>query len=175
MRKLVIAMAAAFATTGAFAQSATESSGLNSLVGVAPSTEDFVTEAATGDIFEIASSKLAVERGDSATKAFAKQMIQDHGKTTSELKSLVQSAGGKPALPASMAESQQNTLGALTKLQGKEFDDRYRSDQVTAHKDAVDLFKRYGEKGDQASFKEWASKTLPTLQHHLEMAQQLNK
>jgi putative membrane protein len=74
-----------------------------------------------------------------------------------------------------MTESQQSMLETLKGLQGKEFNDRYHADQVTAHKDAVDLFKRYGGKGDQAALKTWASNTLPALQHHLEMAQQLNK
>src|SRR4051794_36709869 len=40
-----------------------------------PGTTDFVTKAATSDMFEIASSKLAMERGNDATKAFAQQMI----------------------------------------------------------------------------------------------------
>ena len=37
----------------AFAQSATEKTGVNSLIGVAPTTEDFVLKAATSDMFEI--------------------------------------------------------------------------------------------------------------------------
>lgn len=52
---------AAFTVAPAFAQSAAEKSGVNSLIGVAPKTEDFVTVAATSDMFEIESSKLAVE------------------------------------------------------------------------------------------------------------------
>lgn len=43
------------------AQSAAEKTGVNSVMGVAPKTEDFVTEAASSDMFEIESSKLAVE------------------------------------------------------------------------------------------------------------------
>ena len=45
-------------------------------------TADFVMEAATSDMFEIASSKLAVDRADAKTKAFAQKMITDHEKTT---------------------------------------------------------------------------------------------
>jgi putative membrane protein len=47
--------------------------------------------------------------------------------------------------------------------------------QVSAHKDAVSLFERYAKGGDNAKLKDWAGKTLPHLQHHLEMAQSLNK
>ena len=38
--------------TPALAQSIGEKSGVNLLVGMAPSTQDFVTEAAQGDMFE---------------------------------------------------------------------------------------------------------------------------
>jgi putative membrane protein len=48
-------------------------------------------------------------------------------------------------------------------------------DQVDAHKDAVDLFERYAESGDNPDLKSWAGQTLPALKHHLEMAQNLKK
>ncbi|MCC8958751.1 DUF4142 domain-containing protein [Bradyrhizobium sp. Pear77] len=47
--------------------------------------------------------------------------------------------------------------------------------EVSAHKDAVDLFERYAKGGDNADLKNWAGKTLPVLKHHLEMAQNLDK
>lgn len=71
---------------GAFAQSATESTGVNSALGVAPKTEDFIMEASASDVFEIESSKLALQKGNDAAKAFAQQMITDHEKTTAELR-----------------------------------------------------------------------------------------
>jgi putative membrane protein len=47
--------------------------------------------------------------------------------------------------------------------------------QVSAHKDATSLFERYAKGGDDPKLKDWAGKTLPALQHHLEMAQDMNK
>jgi putative membrane protein len=47
--------------------------------------------------------------------------------------------------------------------------------QVGAHKDATSLFKRYAEGGEDPKLKEWAGKTLPALDHHLQMAENLNK
>jgi putative membrane protein len=43
------------------------------------------------------------------------------------------------------------------------------------HKGVVSLFKRYGKGGENAQLKDWANHTLHTLQHHLDVAQQLNK
>lgn len=157
------------------AQSAAEKTGVNSVLGVAPKTEDFVAEAATSDMFEIESSKLALERSDDATKAFAQQMISDHQKTTGELKGLVSSGKVKAAIPTAMTSSQQEMLDKLKGLQGEDFTKQYHSDQQSAHEDAVDLFKRYGDEGDNADLKAWAASTRPALEHHLKMATDLNK
>lgn len=175
MRILAAGAATFFVVTAALAQSATEKTGVNSALGVAPTTQDFVTEAAESDMFEIASSKLALERADAATKKFAQQMIDDHTKTTTELKGMVTGGKIKAALPPAMSETQQDTLNDLKGLQGDDFTRQYHSDQVDAHEDAVDLFKRYGDEGEQADLKTWAAKTLPTLQHHLDMAKALNQ
>lgn len=57
----------------------------------------------------------------------------------------------------------------------EDFTSDYASMQVSAHKDAVSLFERYAKGGDDAQLKDWAGKTLPHLQHHLEMPQNLSK
>jgi putative membrane protein len=46
--------------------------------------------------------------------------------------------------------------------------------QVSAHEDAVSLFERYAKGGDNAKLKDWAGKTLPNLQYHLQMAETMN-
>ncbi|KQV81881.1 DUF4142 domain-containing protein [Rhizobium sp. Root1220] len=175
MKHLTVLTLAVLIAGPACAQSAAEKTGVNSLVGVAPKTEDFVQEAATSDMFEIASSKLALERGDGATKAFAQQMVTDHQKTTDELKTLVASSKVKAALPTAMTSSQRSMLDTLNGLQGADFGKQYHSDQQSVHEDAVDLFKRYGDEGDNADLKTWAATTLPALEHHLRMAEDLNK
>jgi putative membrane protein len=175
MNRIAIASLALMLAGPALAQSAAEKTGVNSLIGVAPKTEDFVAEAATSDMFEIESSKLALVRADAATKTFAQQMITDHQKTTGELKGLVTSGKVQATLPTTMTSSQRSMLDKLKGLQGNDFTKQYHSDQEAAHKDAVDLFKRYGDGGDNASLKAWAAATHPALVHHLEMATDLNK
>src|SRR2546427_13224494 len=85
MKKLAIIAISLLFSAPALAQSVGEKSGVNSLLGLSPSTADFVKEAAVGDMFEIQSSQLAAERADGPTKAFASQMITDHQKTSNEL------------------------------------------------------------------------------------------
>ena len=57
----------------------------------------------------------------------------------------------------------------------QDFGRYYDPMQVSAHKDAVSLFQRYSKGGDSEKLKSWAVSTLPALQHHLEMAQALDK
>lgn len=159
----------------AFAQSAGEQTGVNSLLGISPSTGDFIHEAAASDMFEIQASQLAAEKADGATKTFASQMVRDHQKTSEELKTLVKGGTVKAEIPAAMSSSLQKKLDYLKSLNGADFDKQYRSDQLSAHKDAVSLFQRYAKGGENASLKEWAAKTLPALEHHLQMAQEINR
>ncbi|MBB3412203.1 putative membrane protein [Rhizobium sp. BK316] len=175
MKPFLIAGLAVLIASPVLAQTAAEKTGVNSVLGVAPKTEDFVAEAATSDMFEIESSKLAIARADAPTKAFAEQMVKDHQKTTQELKALVSSGKVEAKIPQTMTSGQQSMLGKLKSLQGEEFTKQYHSDQENAHEDAVDLFKRYGDEGDNAELKAWAAKTRPALEHHLQMAKDLNK
>ncbi|PWL16557.1 DUF305 domain-containing protein [Falsochrobactrum shanghaiense] len=176
MKRILLASAAILLVSApVYSQSTSEKTGINSLVGSAPSTEDFVMLAASSDMFEIDSSKLALEKADPTTKSFAQQMITDHQKTSEELKNLVTTKAIAVTIPAALSEDHQEMLDKLEGLQGEDFTKQYRSDQEDVHEDAVDLFKRYAEEGDNADLKTWAASTLPKLQHHLEMAEQLNE
>ena len=159
----------------AHAQSVGEKTGVNSLIGVAPSSQDFVTQAVISDMFENQSSKLALEKSDEKTKAFAQKMIDDHKKTSDELKSVVQTGDMKLTLPTELDSSHQSKLDKLKSLSGEDFTKQYHDDQVTAHKNATDLYKRYAEGGDNAALKAFAIKTKPHLDEHLKMPQDLDK
>src|SRR6195256_5576404 len=175
MKRSIIAFGCLLLAGPALAQSVGEKTGVNSTLGIAPTTADFVKEVAISDMFEIDSSKLAQDKGNAAEKTFASQMITDHTKTSTELKGLVSSSKVKADLPAALDSSHQSKLDKLKGESGKDFSSDYDSMQVSAHKDAVSLFDRYAKSGENAELKEWAGKTLPTLKHHLEMAENLKK
>lgn len=173
MRKLTFLAVLVLTAGNVHAQTAAEQSGVNSVLGRAPTTEDFVVSVASSDMFEIASSKLALERGDDATKTFAQQMLNDHQRTTSELSQLI-TTGKVPGAPkAAMNDDHKETLDDLSGRQGADFLASYHAAQVEAHEDAVDLFGRYASDGDNPDLKAWAAATLPALKHHLDMAKTL--
>ncbi len=175
MKKIILPFALIVAfSTAAIAQSAGEKTGVNSVLGIAPKTEDFIKEATLSDMMEIQSAKVAQQKGNAADKSFAEQMIADHTKTSSELKSMVP-ADKKSAMPTALDDSSQKKLDKLRDAKPEDFAGQYDPMQVSAHKDAVSLFERYANGGDDAKLKDWAGKTLPALRHHLEMAQALDK
>jgi putative membrane protein len=175
MKRSIIALGCLLIAGPAFAQSAGEKTGVNSALGVSPTTADFVKEAAMSDMFEIASNKIAEDKGNPAEKVFAADMVADHSKTSKELKDLVSSGKVKAELPTAIDSSHQKQLDKLNAANGNDFSSDFDADQVSAHKDAVSLFQRYAKGGDNADLKDWAGKTLPTLQHHLDMAQGLKR
>ena len=79
----------------------------------APSTADFVKTVAISDMFEIESSKLALEKKIAADQAFAQRMVHDHTQTTEQLKHLV--GGGKVTaqLPAELDDEHKQMLRKL--------------------------------------------------------------
>jgi putative membrane protein len=175
MKRSIIVLACVLLAGPALAQSIGEKTGVNSTLGISPTTADFVKEVAISDMFEIQSNKLGQDKGNAAEKSFASQMVTDHTKTSTELKGLVSSGKVKADLPTALDSSHQSKLDKLKGENGKDFSSDFDSMQVDAHKDAVSLFERYAKGGENADLKDWAAKTLPALKHHLEMAQNLKK
>jgi putative membrane protein len=172
---LATAAVALCVATPVFAQSVPEKTGLNATLGISPSTQDFVTEAANGDMLEIESSKLVAARGDARDKAFAEQMIKDHTASSAELKALVISGKVAAELPAALDKAAGAKLDKLNSLSGADFTKAYEDMQLAAHKDAVSLFERYAKGGDNATLQAFAAKTLPHLREHLKMAEDLTQ
>lgn len=133
----------------------------------------FMKQAAQNGNTEVEASKLALTKSSNPqVKTFAQQMIDDHTKTGDELKSLASSKGVELSDKPSMMQSAK--IKALDAMSGANFDKRYASIVgVSAHEDTVKLFQKESTKAKDADVKAFADKTLPGLQHHLEMAQAL--
>lgn len=174
MRKFMIVTLLSILSSPVLAQSVGEKTGVNSVLGIAPKTEDFIKEAAMSDLLEIEAAKIAQQKGNAEEKKFAEMMIADHTKTSNELKSMVPAAL-TAAIPTALDDASQKKLAKLRDAKPDDFAAEYDPMQVSAHKDATSLFERYGKSGDDAKLQEWAAKTLPALQHHLQMAEDLNK
>lgn len=129
----------------------------------------FVTKAAISNMFEIESSKIAVEKAkDPEVKKFAQQMISDHTKAGKEMMAVAADA------PKELDAAHLAKVEKLKKAEGEKFDAAYVDEQVTAHDEAVALFTKFSAEAETPKLKEFASKTLPTLKEHQEHVKHLN-
>src|SRR5690606_17643661 len=134
----------------------------------------FMTSAASAGMLELQASALAEKSAQAPqVKSFAQKMLADHGKADADLKVLAKSKDIQ--LPESMNKKQQGQLAELGKLKGSEFDKKYAQEiGVMAHEEAVALFTNASKNAADTDIKAFASKTLPVLQAHLEMAKQMH-
>jgi putative membrane protein len=164
MRREMLALSALMLTAGtAFADT------------VPKATQDFIDKAAVANKFEIDTSQLELKYGKGAeVKSFAQQMIDDHTKAGQEFKASL--AEAKIEAPKDELDITHTAKYAKLRVFTTEsgFDAAYADVQLQAHKEAVGLFKDYSANGPAGPVKTFAEKTLPTLEHHLMMAKDLN-
>ncbi len=137
-------------------------------------TPDFVMKAAAGDMFEIQSSQLAVERTQNAdVRAFAQMMITAHQGTTRALQAAIASSGQTLTPPTALPSDLQGKLDSLRAATPADFDRAYLDAQVEAHQNALNVMQRYAQDGDVAAIKAFAAETAPAVQQHLERVRAL--
>jgi len=137
---------------------------------VASSDKAFAEKAAVGGLAEVAMGKLAQEKaGSDQVKQFGSRMVTDHSKANDELKQVATSKGLN--LPTDLDAKHKSKVAKLEKLSGAQFDRAYMDDMVSDHKQDVSEFEKESKSGRDSDIKGFASKTLPTLQEHLKMAQ----
>jgi len=151
------------------------SSGMGS--AFAATSNGFVDNATAGGIAEIETSRLALEKSQSADiKAFANMMITDHGKANDELASIAKA--NDIEVPDSTTLVKQAKEKILD-MRDESFDAAYANNQVKAHEETIELFKKEANtvtddkvKG-ATELKAFAQKMLPALEKHLTAAKEL--
>jgi predicted outer membrane protein len=138
-----------------------------------PAAADFVTRAAISNMFEIQSSQLAQQKAQNdRVRQFAQSMVQDHTAAGDKLKSATQGIQGV-TVPTSLDQPRQQMMQTLQSTSGPGFDRDYVQMQVTAHRDAVNLFDQYAQNEDNQQLKQFAQQTLPALREHLHSVEQI--
>jgi len=125
-----------------------------------------------GGMMEVELGRVAAQKGASdAVKQFGQRMVDDHSAANTELTSI---ASGKGiTLPATLDEKHQAQVTKMSAMSGAEFDRAYGKMMLSDHTKDVAEFEKQSTKGTDPDLKAFASKTLPTLQQHLEMARGL--
>lgn len=137
---------------------------------IAATDRAFAREAAIGSMAEVDLGNLAKQKASSSdVKAFADRMVTDHSKANDELKQWADS--NKVTLPAQLDARHKATHARLEKLSGDAFDKAYMRDMLADHKMDVAKFKTESKSAKNGDLRDWAGKTLPTLEDHLKQAQ----
>ena len=131
----------------------------------------FVEEAAQGGMAEVQFGQLAAQKAQtSEVKQFGQKMVDDHAKANDQLKQVAASKG--ITLPTDLKSSDKREYDKLSKLNGDNFDREYMKTMVSDHKKDVKEFQKEAKSAKDADVKGFASQTLPTLQQHLQLAEQ---
>jgi putative membrane protein len=135
-------------------------------------SQDYVTKAAIGDLFEIASSKEALNKShDSRIRAFAARMIKDHSAGSRTLKSIIKTQELAITLPSKLDDEHQQMLDRLKSAQSADFDKQYIALQTEAHQGALALHQGYAQSGLEPKLKVFAKQTVKIVGMHLKMLQ----
>jgi len=133
---------------------------------------DFVNNAAKGNMFEIQSSQLALQKSQEARiRDFAQKMVHDHTQAGDKMKA----ATKDQTVPTSLDQEHAQMLQQLQQASGSGFNRSYVQMQFDGHQKTVALFEQYAENGDHAQLKEFAQQTLPTLREHFQMITDIRK
>jgi len=133
---------------------------------------NFIMDAAMGGLMEVELGRVAAQQGmNEAVKQFGQRMVDDHSQANSELMSLASSKG--ITLPAELDQKHRAEVTKLSGMSGADFDREYTKLMVSDHRKDVSEFENQSTRGTDADLKAFATKTLPTLQEHLRLAEAL--
>jgi putative membrane protein len=134
---------------------------------------DFLMDAAMGGMMEVELGRVAAQQAASeGVKQFGQRMVDDHSKANTELMTLATSKG--ITLPTELDAKHREHVTKLSAMSGAEFDRAYMNMMVSDHNKDVAAFEKESTKGGDPDLKAFATKTLPTLKEHQQMAKALH-
>lgn len=156
-----------FLAASAFAQSAnSKQASLNQ------QDREFANMAAQANQGEIEIGTLAQQKASNdAVKQFAKTIVDDHNNAGQQLKSWASQSNF--TLPSGLTPEDNSTKSSLSSESGSQFDQKFIQAQLQDHKKAIALFEKEVSEGQDPQLKQFAQTTLPVLQDHVRIAEDL--
>jgi len=166
---LLACFAAALACSPAvFAPAAFADSGDHDVSG----DEAFVAVAAQAELGEIELSRIAVDSATSPEiRNFAAKMIEEHAASNAELDQIA--ANENIPLPIAPDSDHLQLRDKLIALRGRDLDKTYMELMRTDHQKMVDFLSAASSTVGTDDLRNFIKKTLPIVQRHLRMAQEL--
>jgi putative membrane protein len=131
-------------------------------------------DMAMANMAEVEAGKMALQKSQNAeVKAFAQQMVDDHGKGLDEVKKVA--SAKNLTLPTELDAKHKAMAKKLEALSGDKFDREYMElAGVKSHKEAKAIVTKAQSGAKDADVKGVAAKMQPTIDQHMGHVQQLN-
>jgi putative membrane protein len=136
------------------------------------SDQQFLRKAADDNLAEVEMGRLALQKASSQdVKNFAQTMVRDHGKTKEELEKIARTK--RVDIPKTPGAKNKAAQDRLAKFSGEQFDSAYMAEMLKDHKDDVTTFRRELNSAQDMDIKQFADKSMPTLESHLKQAENI--
>jgi putative membrane protein len=180
MLGVAIATALMCSAAGTWAQGTQSARGAQSGQGMqaAQSKPDkaaqaFITKAVQGNLAEVQMGQLAQQQGSSdQVKNFGQQLVSDHTSANQKATSVAGQLGVTP--PNEPNKKQKSDYDKMSKMSGAAFDRQFAKMMVADHKKDIAEYKKASKMKNDA-VAGYATDSLPVLEKHLQIAQDLNK
>src|SRR5687768_13020790 len=135
--------------------------------------QTFLKETAGAGLMEVQMGRLGAQKGQNqGVRQLGQKLVQDHSKANQELKLLASQKN--VTLPTEVPTELQTMLAHLKSLEGAEFDKAFKKHALEHHQEDIQKFQKASESSPDGDVKAFAQKTLPVLQQHLKMAQDID-
>jgi putative membrane protein len=140
-------------------------------------SEKFSKKASISSLFEIESSKVALDRSKNPQiKKLATKLIEDHTASNKKLKDLLTKEKLRFPMNMTLDETHAEKVNDLKETSEDEFDREYMDMQHEGHENTIDVFKDFLDAKDtHPAVRSFAEQTLPALKMHLEEINRIKK
>ena len=141
-----------------------EKTGIDNMLGLAPTGADVLTEIHQFDLFEQGADETAQQRGDAALKRFSSDHAGAAEKQDKQLEALKKKAGLSVAFPEDPSVTRSNRLAGLQGSVGPSYVRKYYEAQAAEYDSALGVLRRYLEKPDSEAIKSFVEKQIPAFE-----------
>ena len=129
--------------------------------------QGFISALATGDLYELESSRMALQRQTSPGVNEMAQMLQrEHTQSSAKLKAAAAQAGLD--VPATVDAEKQKLIDELKAAQGADFDQAFLNQQRLQHAKTLMIIQNYQAVGDNPALKDLAASLQKRIEFHID-------
>ena len=139
---------------------------------VTPAEQDFMMKVAQGQMGEIEIARFAFKKStNNDVKDYANMIERDHTSALNTLATLMKDKN--VSQQKGLTPDAQQAISTLNGLTGPEFDREFINVMVTDHQKVLGMFRDQQATVQDTQLKDYVEEMIPTLEMHLDKAQQL--